>query len=216
MPPKVKYPRELILSAALEIAREKGLDAVVTKEVSKRMGTTVAPIYTAFQNIEELQQAVMAAAVEKLREYLNAAVSYSPEFKKAGMQMIRFATEEPKLFQMIFMREKKDPTDLKSLLENLTVDIGPYLDMIQKDYSISRDNAYQLFSQVWLHSYSICVLSATGTCTFSEAEIAQRLGEVFAGMVMLMQSDKMEYCNFEPEKAKPGDPLKGVFCHLNE
>ena len=55
MPPKKKFTREEIIQIAYEMAREKGIDAVVARELGKRMGTSSSPIFTAFKNMEEVQ-----------------------------------------------------------------------------------------------------------------------------------------------------------------
>ena len=46
MPPKVRFRKEEIASAALDIAREKGIDAVTAREVAKALGVSVGPIFT--------------------------------------------------------------------------------------------------------------------------------------------------------------------------
>ena len=56
MPPKAKYTREEIIQKAFEMAREKGIDSVVARELGKELGTSSSPIFTAFKNMEELHQ----------------------------------------------------------------------------------------------------------------------------------------------------------------
>lgn len=214
MPPKVRFSREDILAAAFEIARTDGLESVLAREVAKKIGSSVSPIFTAFENMEELVNEVIAQARRTLNSYLNAAVEYSPAFKKLGMQMIKFAIEEPKLFQIVFMREPGEMTDFDTAFKNLTVELDYYLDLIQKDYDLSREDAYVLFSRLWIQSYGISVLCASKICTFTEEEISEMLGEVFAGMVMLIKSDKMKYCGFKPEVTEAGMPVKGVYSKL--
>ena len=38
MPPRVKFQKEEIVTTALEIAREKGIDAVTAREVANALG----------------------------------------------------------------------------------------------------------------------------------------------------------------------------------
>ena len=103
MPPKAKFTREEIIDAAFQLAREKGVEAVVAREVGKRLGTSSSPIFTAFRNMEELHTEVKKAAMKKFETYVQDALNYSPVFKYVGLRMIRFAIEEPKLFQILYM-----------------------------------------------------------------------------------------------------------------
>ena len=43
MPPKPKYTKEEIVNAAYELTREKGIDAVVAREVGKRLHLRKTP-----------------------------------------------------------------------------------------------------------------------------------------------------------------------------
>ena len=49
MPPKAKFTREEIVAAALEITREKGIEAVTAREIGKTLNSSARPIFTVFQ-----------------------------------------------------------------------------------------------------------------------------------------------------------------------
>ena len=101
MPPKKKFTREEIIQIAYEMAREKGIDAVVARELGKRMGTSSSPIFTAFKNMEELQLAVRDRAMHEFERFIKDALNYTPAFKYVGVKMIQFSMQEPKLFQLL-------------------------------------------------------------------------------------------------------------------
>jgi|GEM_PF-5552282 len=56
MPPKTRFRKEEIVDAAFAIAREKGFEEISARNVAKRLGSSVAPIYVNFANIEENDQ----------------------------------------------------------------------------------------------------------------------------------------------------------------
>ena len=64
------------------------------------------------------------------------------------------------------------------------------LDVLQKDYDLNKDNAKTLFEHVWIHTFGIGALCATGMCDFSHEQIAQMLTQDFTAMMMLMKSGK--------------------------
>ena len=59
--------------------------------------------------------------------------------------------------------------------------------IIMRDYHASREAAAHLFRQMWTYTYGLCALCAAGVCTFTEAEIATQLGEIFRGMIYVLQ-----------------------------
>ena len=103
MPPKAKFTKEQITKAALCVVSEKGAQALTAKELGAALGTSTTPIFPVFNSMQEVQDAVMLAAMERFEEYAHKAAHLGPVFKQVGMQMILFAKEEPKLYQLIFM-----------------------------------------------------------------------------------------------------------------
>ena len=91
MPPKAKYTREEMIAAALELAADRGIEALTARELGAALGTSTRPIFTAFENMEEVLLAVRDAAVERFNAYAKKAETFTPVFKQVGLQMIIFA-----------------------------------------------------------------------------------------------------------------------------
>lgn len=188
MPPKAKYTREEIVQKAFEMTREKGIDAVVARELGKELGTSSSPIFTAFKNMEELQQEVRKAAMKEFESYVKDALNYTPAFKYVGMKMIEFAMKEPKLFQLLYMREHDGSQTYAMLIQELGDTVEVCIGIMQKDYALSKQEAELLFQQVWLHTFGICVLVAGNVCQLSKEEISMMLSVEFQGTLMLIKS----------------------------
>lgn len=192
MPPKAKYTREDIINKAFEMARNKGIDAVVARELGKKLGTSSSPIFTAFKNMEELQKEVRKVALKEFEAYVHDAVNYTPAFKYVGMKMIEFAMKEPKLFQLLYMREHDGSQTYAMLMDELGNTVEVCIDIMQKDYALNRQEAELLFRQVWLHTFGICVLVAGKVCRISQEEISEMLSVEFQGTLMLIKSGKFQ------------------------
>ena len=190
MPPKTKFTKEQITKAALGVVSEKGAQALTAKELGAALGTSTTPIFTVFNSMQEVQDAVMLAAMERFEEYAHKAAHLGPVFKQVGMQMILFAKEEPKLYQLIFMSSISEAQTFDDIYARLGSVADECLDVLQKDYDLSKDNAKTLFEHVWIHTFGIGALCATGMCDFSHEQIAEMLTQDFTAMMMLMQSGK--------------------------
>ena len=190
MPPKAKFTKEQITKAALGVVSEKGAQALTAKELGAALGTSTTPIFTVFDSMQEVQDAVMLAAMERFEEYAHKAAHIKPVFKQIGMQMILFAKEEPKLYQLIFMSSISEAQTFDDIYAHLGSLADECLNVLQKDYDLSKDNAKTLFEHVWIHTFGIGALCATGVCDFSHEQIAQMLTQDFTAMMMLMKSGK--------------------------
>ena len=190
MPPKAKFTKEQITKAALCVVSEKGAQALTAKELGAALGTSTTPIFTVFNSMQEVQDAVMLAAMERFEEYAHKAAHLGPVFKQIGMQMILFAKEEPKLYQLIFMSSISEAQTFDDIYAHLGSLADECLNVLQKDYDLSKAGAKTLFEHVWIHTFGIGALCATGMCDFSHEQIAQMLTQDFTAMMMLMKSGK--------------------------
>lgn len=188
MPPKAKYTREEIIQKAFEMARKNGIESVVARELGKELGTSSSPIFTAFKNMEELQGEVRKRALKEFESYVQDALNYTPAFKYVGMKMVEFAMKEPKLFQLVYMREHDGNQTYAMLVNELGDTVEVCVQIMQKDYTLSREQAEMLFRQVWLNTFGICVLVAGKICCLTQEEISEMLSVAFQGTLMLIKS----------------------------
>ena len=191
MPPKPKFTKEEIVAAALELVSENGIEALTARELGVRLGSSARPIFTVFNSMEEVQEEVRAAALKRFESYAEKAMHYTPVFKQVGMQMILFAIEEPKLYQLVYMSGNAGATDFESIVERLGDVAQLCVDVIQRDYGLSKNDAKALFEHVWIYTFGIGALCATGMCRFSQEEIIQMLGQDFMAMLFYAKSGRM-------------------------
>ena len=188
MPPKAKYTREEIAEAAFQMAREKGIEAVVARELGKRLGTSSSPIFTAFKNMEELQEEVRKMAMKEFETYVSDAINYAPIFKHVGMIIVQFASNEPKLFQLLYMKEHKETQSYEDLIFELGDTVEVCLESLEQEHELTREEATLVFKQVWMFTFGICTMLAGKICHFSTEEVSKMLSREVQGTLMLIKS----------------------------
>lgn len=200
MPPKPKFTRDEIVAAALDMVSEQGMEALTARDLGQRLGSSARPIFTVFENMEAVQKEVRKAAMQRFNDYTNKGVHYTPAFKQFGMQMILFAKEEPKLFQMLFMTENEKAKSFEDVFEELGDMSKLCIEVIMKDYQLTEQDAMQLFKHVWIHTFGIGALCAAKVCDFDKKEVSEMLTESFIGMMMVVKSGAKERYNIKPVK----------------
>ena len=70
MPPKFKFKREEMITAALQLTRKKGAGGLTARALADELGCSVKPIFGLFKNMEEVGQAVLAAAHDLYAGYI--------------------------------------------------------------------------------------------------------------------------------------------------
>lgn len=183
MPPKAKFTKAQITEAAFGILREEGMENLTARALGAKLGSSACPIFTAFANMEEVQQSAIAAAKALYKEYVEKGLSETPAFKGVGMQYIQFAVHEPKLFRLLFMTEQTTVPDFDRVLPLLDQSYAEILASITENYGVTNTAAQRLYSHLWIYTHGIATLCATKMCRFTEEEISDFLTEVFVSLL---------------------------------
>ena len=190
MPPKAKFSREEIIAAALEITRQNGPEAVTARELGNKLNSSARPIFTVFQNMDEVLEEVMKAAKEVYKEYIYEGLKENPAFKGVGRAYIRFAVQEGKLFQLLFMREQKEKKGIESILGAIDDNYEAILKSVKDGYALSEEDALRIYQNIWVFTHGIATLCATGVCLFTEEESDAMLTEVFISLLIKIKGEK--------------------------
>lgn len=188
MPPKPKFTKEEIINAALELVSEKGVDALTARELGEKLKSSARPIFTAFENMEELQKEVRSAAMKKFEGYTEKIPHDLPVFKQVGMKMVLFGLYEPKLYQLLFMTESKKAENFEEVFGELGSLANICIEAIKNDYSLNSDDAKFLFENVWIYTFGIGTLCATRVCRFSEEQLGEMLSVEFQAIMRLIKT----------------------------
>lgn len=107
-PKETHFNRDAVLSAAMDLVREKGWAALTARGIAGRLKASVAPIYSVFGSMEGLERAVLIEARRLLDEMM--AVPYTEgAFLNVGVGMVVFAREEAHLFSALFHTRHNHP-----------------------------------------------------------------------------------------------------------
>ena len=169
MPPKVKFQKDKIVDAALNVTKKKGIDAVTAREVAKELGVSVGPIFTWFDTMEQLRTEVYAKARNCYREYILQGLDGDIPFLCMWRQYLSFAKEEPELYRLLFL----SPPDGISggAVEALKFSQDLARESIMRLYNMDAHTADCFFRDVWLVAFSYATLIVTDDCPFTFEEM---------------------------------------------
>ena len=113
--PKQRITREMVVDAALALAREGGMERVLVKDIAARLSCSVQPIYSCFRNMEELRRAVEGRTAQFLADYLSARLAPGDLFRSTGRAYVQLARDEPELFKIFILRRREGVSSLDGL-----------------------------------------------------------------------------------------------------
>lgn len=188
MPPKIKITKDELLDAAVEITRKSGIEGVNARDVAKKLGCSIQPVFRTFQNMENLKKALYQKVEILFNAYMLRGMNHRIPFLGMGLAYIDFAKEEKNLFKLLFMSDSihaDDPMEMISGEENQEV-----IELIAKMTGLNEENSKKLYVDVWLLTHGIGSLMATNHCHFSSEEVETILMDAFQGF--LKQFSKKE------------------------
>lgn len=163
MPPKQKTTKDMILNTVLEITRETGFEAVNARSIASRLKCSTRPIFTCYENMEDLKKTFLDFAFQFYEGYAadyHASRTDVP-YLALPLSYVDFAREETHLFKLLFM------TDMDLYMEE-TKDFYKEIGNEEKAKTFSDqigmglEQGRRIFLDLFLYSHGIAVLTATG------------------------------------------------------
>ena len=176
MPPKVKFQKEEIVRAALNIARAQGIDAVTSREVARELGVSTRPIFTYYETMDQLRRDVFELAKQQYRAYIERGLAEPIPFLGVGRQYIRFAREEPELYKLLFLTRPDGA--IGGAMEALAFSQDLVRESIMRIYHMDVHAAECYFRDLWLMAFSFATLIVTDDCPYTDEQMSAVFSEV--------------------------------------
>lgn len=187
MPTKIKISKEMILEKAFEIVRNDGIEKLSNRELASKLNCSIRPIYYQFENSEELQKELY----KKIEKYfykflLDNMIEDIPKYKQVGINYIKFAKKEKKLFQTLFMNEKgltpnafvsKEGDDYKELEK-----------LIKISTNLDEEDIKSFHTKMWIFCHGIATLVANDTVSLTDEQTEQLLSYQFQALMLLEEN----------------------------
>lgn len=183
MPPRAKFTKNEIVEAAMQIVREHGLEAVTSRELGKRLGSSACPIFTVFSNMEEVKSEIIIETKEIYKGYVMEGLKQDVAFRGVGFAYIQFAIREPKLFHLLFMSEQSEPTDIGHTLMLIDANYEEILNSVKEPYGLQEEDAKRLYQHLWVYTHGIALMCATKVAVFTNEEIVSMMTDIFTSLL---------------------------------
>lgn len=175
--PKQKITKEMVVEAAFETAREKGVEGVGVKEIARKLNCSVQPIYSYCSSMEGLKRDLAKRAREFVQAYVAERTDREDFFRSIGHAYVQLASKEPYVFQM-FVTQKRDGID--SLDALYKAEGNP--DMAQNiadGLGITLSGARRLHQNMMIYNIGIGTILATARPGILAEEIYEQLENAY-------------------------------------
>lgn len=183
MPAVRRISRDAIVDAAVEVLREGGFSAVNARSVAKKLGCSTQPIYSSFQNMDELKAALRARAIalhtQRVQDSLRAHEGNDTRYSSYGMGFVKFAAEEKQLFRWLYLEgEQLGPYQNDVLLPEV-------IDVIVEEFGYSQEVARRFHQDMIYFSYGLAILANTDHLLLTETELREAFRREFRALIAI-------------------------------
>lgn len=154
---KTVYTRKDVVAAGLAVVEKDGVTQFSARRVAEELGASTAPVYSNFENMEELGVAVNQAVVDMLLELTLEKHTEDP-FLNMGMGVLEFARRRPRLYSALFLYAKEDCVAGERVMETLLSRMAG-LDELNRLQPVER---VLLLNKVSIFTHGLATMICTG------------------------------------------------------
>lgn len=170
--PRQRITKEMVITAAFEVARHEGIDKVMVKTIADKLGCSVQPIYSYCNNMDDLRSSVALRARSFIQESIGSEIDRNDLFGSTGRAYVHMAKTEPHLFRLFVSMERENVSSLEDLYQT---EASPQMaDSIAQSLKISKDTARQLHMHMLIYTIGIGTIFSVTASRMSEAEIIEQ------------------------------------------
>ena len=188
MPPKTRITKDMIIQAAVEVARQSGHETINARTVSEQLHCSTQPVMYHFSTIDAMKRAAYAQVDHLHSEYLMTIPPGQDPALGIGLNYIRFAVEEPQLFRFLFQSGYAEENNLLEMVDS--EGLAPVLAAMQEGAGLSMEKSRDVFITVALFAHGYASLIANNHLEFDEKLIAEHLERAWNGAVLAAEQEE--------------------------
>lgn len=182
MPPKMKVTEEMIISAAIEVVRERGFENINARTVSGQLHCSTQPVMYHFSTIDSLKKTAYKRVDQLHSEYLMNTSPGQDPILGIGLNYVRFAVEEPQLFRFLFQSGYAEENNVLEMVDS--EELTPVLKTMHEGSGLSMQKTRNVFITVALFAHGYASIIANNHLEFDENLIAEHLERTWNGAVL--------------------------------
>lgn len=165
---KISVTKDMLICAAFEITKKEGLREVTARKLASKAGCSTQPIFRIYSGMDELADEVFNLAVDDFSGfYTNYPGKSEVPFVNLGMAYIEYAFQNPQLFKLLFLDDKRCEATLFGILNGKT---GALHKEINKAAALGVKNPGDIFMKMWIFIHGAASMVITGDYDLSMEE----------------------------------------------
>ena len=201
MPTKIRISKDMILNAAFEIVRQEGTEKLSNRELANKLKCSIRPIYYQFENVEQMKKELYIKIEQYFYKFiLDNMIEGIPQYKQVGINYIKFAKKEKKLFQTLFMCDTGLTPD--TFVTKAGHDYEEIEKLIRISTNLNDEDIMKFQTKMWIFCHGIATLVANDTIKLTDSQIQELLSDEFQALMLLEENPNNKWVLPKKEENK--------------
>ena len=184
MPKKPTTTKETLIEGAFQLIREKGYESLTARNLAAFLGCSTQPVMYQFPNMDAIRDLAYQRADTFHSEYILAG----GDLLGMGLQYIRFAEEEPRLFRFLFQSGHFSGFSLEELIRS--PETAEILSAVSEEEGLAIEDAVDYFEPLAAVVHGYASLIANNAMKYDPEAIRNALITIANGLERGKQNDE--------------------------
>ena len=177
MPPKPIISRDDLISTAIQLIRENGMDSINARSLAKALDCSTKPLFRIYKNMEELKRDIIVELNAYYNSFMDSKMQDDNRLLSQSIAYIEFARKEKKIFNTLFMNKTMAGASLEDIVNaewnRLSIENAKLVT------GLPLDKAEMLFINIWLYSHGIATQIVSNDIKMSFNTITELMTDAF-------------------------------------
>lgn len=166
---KVTFEKDYIIDKSIDFIKEKGIERLSVRELTKYIGCSTQPIFRLYDNMDVYKKDLQKTLSKNYNSFLEDKIDTNNYFLSTTYAYALYAKKENDLFKALFI---SDLSDNKILKDKLSVKHNKdIINSIMKEYNISETKAESLYKDVIIYTHGLATQLCLKSINISDKDL---------------------------------------------
>ena len=144
---KVTFKKDFIIDKSVDFIKEKGIDHLSVRELTKFIGCSTQPIFRLYDNMDVYKKDLKKELNKEYEEFTDKIVDKNNYFLTTSYAYAMYAKKENSLFKALFISDLSDKKLIKRNKEAIN--------SLVRQYNISEAKAESVYRDVSIYTHGL-------------------------------------------------------------
>ena len=160
---KVMFEKDYIIDKSVDFIKEKGIDNLSVRELTKFIGCSTQPIFRLYDNMDLYKKDLKKELNKEYNDFSEKFINKDNYLLTTSYAYAMYAKKENSLFKALFISELSDNKTNKNKKETIN--------SIVKEYNISEAKAQSVYRDVSIYTQSLATQLCLKSMNVSDKDL---------------------------------------------